>query len=121
MVLDSLRAASTERTGHGPDLHDVIGHETMAALHEVECALGLSDARLSDEQDPQAVDLEQTTVPFISTTNLANMEIPIPPLDRQRVFIDFEKTSRKYGQFSRRKRELQREILNYELTHNETF
>lgn len=64
--------------------------------------------------------LEQTTVPFISVRNLGVMDIPIPPVDKQHALINFERTAKKYGRLSKRKQELQREILNYELTQDGT-
>jgi len=62
---------------------------------------------------------ERTTVPFISTSNLANMDIPVPPMEKQRALIDFEITNREYKQLSNRKLELQRQILSHELTEAE--
>ncbi|MCP4601562.1 MAG: restriction endonuclease subunit S [Proteobacteria bacterium] len=59
--------------------------------------------------------LEKTTVPFISTSNLANMDIPVPPLDKQHALIDFETTRREYARLVNHKLELQRRILDYEL------
>ncbi len=58
---------------------------------------------------------EQTTVPFISAKNLANMDIPIPPLERQRSLIVFEKTAKEYARLTSRKQELLKRILNDEL------
>ena len=58
---------------------------------------------------------EQTTVPFISTKNLANMDIPIPPLKRQRALIAFEKTVKEYARLTSRKQELHKQILSYKL------
>ena len=55
---------------------------------------------------------EQTTVPFISTKNLANMDMSIPPLERQRALIAFEKSTKEYACLTNRKRELQRQILS---------
>ena len=58
---------------------------------------------------------EQTTVPFISTGNLGHMDIPIPPLGRQRSLIAFDRAAARYALLSNRKRELLRGILNREL------
>lgn len=58
---------------------------------------------------------EQTTVPFISTNNLANMEIPVPSLDRQRALIAFEKTAKQYARLTNRKQELHKQLLSHEL------
>lgn len=59
---------------------------------------------------------ERSTVPFISARNLANIDIPIPPLDRQKALITFEKAAAKYARLSKRKHELFRHILSHELT-----
>lgn len=59
--------------------------------------------------------LEQTTVPFISTKNLANMDIPIPSLERQRALIALEKASMEYARLTNRKQELHRQIVSHEL------
>jgi restriction endonuclease S subunit len=58
---------------------------------------------------------EQTTVPFISTKNLANMDIPVPPLERQRSLVAFEKVAKEYARLTNRKLELQRQILSHAL------
>ncbi len=42
--------------------HEVVGHEAMPALDQVEHALALSDAALSHEQEPHAVDVGQRPV-----------------------------------------------------------
>lgn len=62
---------------------------------------------------------ERTTVPFISTSNMANMDIPVPPMEKQLALVDFETTSREYAHLSNRKLELQRQILSHELTKAE--
>ena len=58
---------------------------------------------------------EQTTVPFISTTNLGNMDIPVPSLEKQRALIAFDKAAGRYARLSCRKQELHREVMNHEL------
>lgn len=58
---------------------------------------------------------ERTTVPFISTNNLANMDIPVPPMAKQVALVAFETTNREYALLSKRKLELQRQILSREL------
>lgn len=58
---------------------------------------------------------EQTTVPFISTNNLRNMDIPVPSLQKQRALIAFEKAVGDYTRLSNRKKELLGGILNSEL------
>lgn len=62
---------------------------------------------------------ERTTVPFISTSNLANMDIPIPPMKKQLALVEFESTNKVYAQLSKRKMELHRQILSHELTKTE--
>lgn len=62
---------------------------------------------------------EHSTVPFISARNLANIDIPIPPLERQKALIAFEKAAAMYTRLSNRKQELFRHILSHELAHEE--
>ncbi|MCK4355892.1 restriction endonuclease subunit S [Candidatus Bipolaricaulota bacterium] len=62
---------------------------------------------------------ERSTVPFISARNLANIDIPIPPLDRQKALIAFEKKAIKYARLSNRKQVLFRHILSHELASDE--
>jgi len=59
--------------------------------------------------------LEKTTIPFISTRNLANISLPVPPLDQQQKLIDFEQTIKEYRHLSNRKSELLQQLLNNEL------
>ena len=61
--------------------------------------------------------LELTTVPFISAKNLGDMDIPVPPIKRQKDLIAFEKSAMNYTRLSNRKQELLKEILNSELNH----
>ena len=63
--------------------------------------------------------LERTTVSFISTINLGNMDIPVPPMKKQQALVNFETTNRKYAKLSNKKLELQRQILSHELTKAE--
>ena len=60
--------------------------------------------------------VEKTTIPYIRAGNLKSMAIPIPPVEKQRILIEFENVNRDYGRLSRRKLELQKQILNHELT-----
>lgn len=62
---------------------------------------------------------EHSTVPFISARNLANIDIPIPPLDRQKALIAFDRAVTKYTCLSNRKQELFRHILSDELAPEE--
>ncbi|MFC1497350.1 restriction endonuclease subunit S [Verrucomicrobiota bacterium] len=59
--------------------------------------------------------LEQTTVPFISAKNLGAMDIPVPPLERQKDLIAFEKSVTRYNLLTNKKQELLQKILNTEL------
>lgn len=59
--------------------------------------------------------LEYSTIPFISTQNMASMEIPIPSLDRQRILIKYMEAAREYKQLTKRKHKLFEQILNHEL------
>lgn len=60
--------------------------------------------------------LEHTTVPFISTKNLENMEIPIPTLEKQKSLIKFESSINKYSRLTERKRILYKQIISQELS-----
>jgi len=62
---------------------------------------------------------ERSTVPFISARNLANIDIPIPPLDRQVTLTAFETAAAKYARLSNRKQVLFRHILSRELASDE--
>jgi len=62
---------------------------------------------------------ERTTVPFISARNLANIDIPIPSLDRQKALTAFETAAAKYARLSNRKQVLFRHILSHELASDE--
>lgn len=60
---------------------------------------------------------ETTTVPFVSLKNLGQMDIPVPPLDRQRELVAFDDANRKYRQLTEKQFKLRRSILAYELSH----
>jgi len=45
-----------------PDLDRVVGHETVAAHDEIECALTLADAALAHQEDAKAEDIHQHRV-----------------------------------------------------------
>jgi restriction endonuclease S subunit len=62
---------------------------------------------------------EKTTVPFISRSNLENMDIPVPSIEKQSALVDFEKTHSEYAQLLDRKLELHKQILSHELTKAE--
>ena len=50
------------RLGAPPHLDGVVGHQAMAAPHQVERALALADAALADEEHAEAEDVEQHAV-----------------------------------------------------------
>ena len=56
------RPAEHERCGAAAQLDGIISHETMAAHDQVERALALADAALSDHQDAEAEDVHQHAV-----------------------------------------------------------
>ena len=58
---------------------------------------------------------EQTTIPFIGAGNLGRMSIPVPSLERQQALIACGEFVTRYAQLTKRKQELMREIVNYEL------
>lgn len=58
---------------------------------------------------------EQTTVSFISTSNLGSMEIPIPPRERQRSLIALDRVMAEHRNLTDKKRGLLRQIINAEL------
>ena len=59
---------------------------------------------------------ETTTIPFIKLSNLAQIEIPVPSFDRQKALAAFGKLNQDYARLTARKLELQRQLLNRELT-----
>lgn len=59
--------------------------------------------------------IEQSTISFISTAKLAEMDIPVPPVERQKALIALDKTTRDYARLTDRKQELQKQILDYTL------
>ena len=58
---------------------------------------------------------EQTTIPYISIKNLGEMEMPVPPLDRQRAVVAFAQATDKYRQLTRRKQEIFQQMINHSL------
>ncbi len=63
---------------------------------------------------------EHSTIPFISMKNLVNMDIPIPPLEKQRALVTYQEATREYALLSHRKHELYNRILSHELTNQDT-
>lgn len=58
---------------------------------------------------------ETTTVPFVSLKNLGRMNIPIPPLERQKTLVAFEAENREFHRLATRKLKLRRSILDQQL------
>jgi len=59
--------------------------------------------------------LETTTVPFIRISNLLEIAIPVPTIEKQQVLAEIDAEHRRYGQLTSRKLELQKQILNHAL------
>jgi hypothetical protein len=55
-------AADDDRRGASPHLHRIVGHETMATDDEIERALALADAALTDNEHPEAQNVHQHAV-----------------------------------------------------------
>ena len=63
VVLDDLAAGPEDRLRRlALHVHDVVGHQPVPAHDEVQRDLALADARLAEEQDPHAEDVEQHAV-----------------------------------------------------------
>jgi restriction endonuclease S subunit len=58
---------------------------------------------------------EVSTVPFVSRTNLMEMDIPIPPLEKQNLLVNLGTANRRYAELTMKKRSLINNILNNEL------
>lgn len=58
---------------------------------------------------------EVSTVPFVSRTNLMEMDIPIPPLKRQDLLVTLGTANRRYNELTIKKHNLMNNILNNEL------
>lgn len=58
---------------------------------------------------------EVSTVPFVSRTNLMEMDIPIPPLKKQNLLVILGATNRRYSELTMKKHSLVNNILNNEL------
>lgn len=59
---------------------------------------------------------EQTTIPYLNQSSLKQMDIPIPNLETQQKLIALERSKQRYGQLTKRKRELLNNILNHQLS-----
>jgi restriction endonuclease S subunit len=59
---------------------------------------------------------ETTTIPYISRKNLEQIEIPVPPLQRQETLIALEQAKQHYATLTTRKTELVNNLINCELT-----
>ncbi len=60
---------------------------------------------------------ETTTIPFVSRTNLESVEIPLPSLERQEAMAKFGELNQTYARLSTRKLNLQKRILEHELSN----
>ena len=58
---------------------------------------------------------EVSTVPFVSRTNLMEMDIPIPALEKQHLLVTFGTANRRYAELTMKKHSLMNNILNNEL------
>jgi len=58
---------------------------------------------------------EVSTVPFVSRTNLMEMDIPIPPLKKQNLLVTLGTANRRYNELTIKKHSLMNNILNNEL------
>ena len=56
------RAAAQHRRRDAPHEDDVVGDQAVAARHEVERRLALADAALAEDQDAEAVHLDELAV-----------------------------------------------------------
>lgn len=58
---------------------------------------------------------EVSTVPFVSRTNLMEMDIPVPTLEKQHLLVTFGTANRRYAELTMKKHSLMNYILNNEL------
>lgn len=58
---------------------------------------------------------EQTTIPSLTRASLEEMDIPIPPIEKQHKLIALERSKQRYNQLTKRKQQLLNNILNHEL------
>ncbi len=58
---------------------------------------------------------ELSSIPFVTRPNLEKIEIPIPPLKKQQMLIDLNKTISKYKDLTEQKTKLLINIMNSEL------
>ncbi|MDY0295859.1 MAG: restriction endonuclease subunit S [Acidobacteriota bacterium] len=65
--------------------------------------------------------IEQSTIPYISPTNLGSMDIPIPSLERQVLMVECCTAAARYAKLINRKQEIYREILDHELKREVSF
>lgn len=55
---------------------------------------------------------ERSTVPYISPANLGSMDIPVPPLERQQMLVELDRTAAQHTRLSQRKETLLRQIID---------
>ena len=58
---------------------------------------------------------ETTTIPYISRKNLEQIDIPIPPMQRQETLVSLERAKQHYTTLTARKIELTNRIINHQL------
>ncbi len=59
--------------------------------------------------------IKTTTIPFISLDSLSRIEIPVPPVERQRALVDLGKIIQSYARLSAEKLRLHQQLLAREL------
>ena len=58
---------------------------------------------------------ECTTIPYLNRSNLEQMDIPIPPLEKQENLVALERIKQRYAQLTHRKVDLLNNVLNHQL------
>jgi len=59
---DRRRCADEGHLTHTPDLDDIVRHQPVAALDQLQGSLGLADATVAGQQEPDAVNIDQDAV-----------------------------------------------------------
>lgn len=59
---------------------------------------------------------ETTTVPFISRSNLEQIDIPLPSQEQQKALVALQQSKHRYGRLTARKLDLLNELINHELS-----
>lgn len=58
---------------------------------------------------------ETTTIPYVSRRNLEQIDIPVPPIERQETLVALERAKQHYTTLTTRKIELTNSIINHQL------